>query len=211
MSAENSPKPYHHGSVRESALAAGLAHLKEAGVEGFSLREVARRLGVTPTALYHHFPDKSDLLKALAEEGLRQFQDLLFAIPRNKPRQDYLTEVARSYVLFFLERPYYLNLIFSHHFKVEGKLLDNRQNLFQFLIEILVEQGIPSDKAASIGLWLWAAVHGLTTMFDTGILGVETPPCTIEPAKLVFHQQVEQLLDDLLPQLGLMIRGMMKI
>lgn len=205
---DEKPRPYHHGTVKESALVEGQALLKEVGVERFSLREIARRLGVTPTALYHYFPDKSDLLQALAEQGLKEFQDLLFQVPRNGHDPAYLTAIARNYIRFFREKPYYLNLIFSHHFKVEGRLLDNRQNMFQFLIDILTDQGIAPDQAPTLGVWLWAAVHGLTTMIDTGILGIEDNVCTEAPAKAVFHTTADGMVEDLLPILGTMIQNM---
>src|SRR5512142_3557657 len=61
---------YHHGNLRNALLAAALKLVSTRGVEGFSLREAARVVGVSAAAAYRHFEDRSALLKALAHEGL---------------------------------------------------------------------------------------------------------------------------------------------
>ncbi|MBX9748821.1 MAG: TetR family transcriptional regulator, partial [Roseococcus sp.] len=59
-------KPYHHGDLRAALLDAADALLDEGGDGAVSLREAARRAGVSPTAAYRHFADKEALLAALA-------------------------------------------------------------------------------------------------------------------------------------------------
>ena len=61
--------PYHHGDLRRALLEAAREVLREQGPEGCSLREVARRAGVTHAAPYHHFPSREALLGALANEA----------------------------------------------------------------------------------------------------------------------------------------------
>ena len=61
---------YHHGDLRNSLIQAALALVAERGVEGFSLREAARMVGVSPSACYRHFADREELLAAVAHEGL---------------------------------------------------------------------------------------------------------------------------------------------
>ena len=65
-------KPYHHGDLRRALLREARAALEERGPAALSLREVARRAGVSQAAPYRHFPDKEGLLAALAEEGYRE-------------------------------------------------------------------------------------------------------------------------------------------
>jgi AcrR family transcriptional regulator len=69
-----SPAPrYHHGDLRAALLRAAEDELTERGAEGFSLRGVARRVGVSHAAPAHHFADTGALLAALAAEGFRRF------------------------------------------------------------------------------------------------------------------------------------------
>jgi AcrR family transcriptional regulator len=60
---------YHHGALREALIEASEALLAERGLEGFSLREVARRSGVSPAAPAHHFGDADGLLAAVATQA----------------------------------------------------------------------------------------------------------------------------------------------
>lgn len=66
-------RPYHHGDLRQALLAAAEAELIETGIEGFSLRKLARRAGVSHAAPAHHFGDTRGLLTALAAVGFRRF------------------------------------------------------------------------------------------------------------------------------------------
>lgn len=63
-------KAYHHGDLRAALVAAGLELLSTRTADDLSLREVARAVGVSATAVYRHFPDKAALMGALASEGL---------------------------------------------------------------------------------------------------------------------------------------------
>ncbi len=64
-------RPYHHGDLRRALVAAALDLVRTRGIEGFTLREAARQVGVSQTAPYRHFPTKEALLAAVAEEGFR--------------------------------------------------------------------------------------------------------------------------------------------
>ena len=66
---------YHHGDLRNSLIRAALGLVAERGVEGFSLREAARTVGVSASACYRHFADREELLAAVAHEGLDTLAD----------------------------------------------------------------------------------------------------------------------------------------
>ncbi|MBI5425658.1 MAG: TetR/AcrR family transcriptional regulator [Opitutae bacterium] len=66
-------KTYHHGSLRQALLDATLALVVEQGVNGWSLRDVARRIGVSSAAPFRHFESKAALLSAVAELGMHDF------------------------------------------------------------------------------------------------------------------------------------------
>ena len=62
-------RPYHHGNLKEALLAAAVEAIAESGPRGFTLREAARRAGVSHNAPYRHFRDRDDLLAAVAADG----------------------------------------------------------------------------------------------------------------------------------------------
>ena len=71
---ENVPaaRPYHHGNLRQALLDAAIRLIAEVGPAGFTLREVARRAGVSHNAPYRHFQDRDDLMAAVAAQGFRE-------------------------------------------------------------------------------------------------------------------------------------------
>ena len=73
MTEDDRKSPYHHGDLRAALLAAAELELAASGIEAFSLRQVARRAGVSHAAPAHHFGDVQGLLTALATEGSRRF------------------------------------------------------------------------------------------------------------------------------------------
>src|SRR5713226_4202940 len=68
------PKPYHHGDLKRVLVDAALRLAEEGGAEGVSVREAARRAGVSPGAPFRHFPNRVALLTAVAEEAQRRFR-----------------------------------------------------------------------------------------------------------------------------------------
>ena len=68
------PKPYHHGDLRRVLIDAALQLVGEGGAEAVSVREAARRAGVSPGAPFRHFPSREALMSAVAEEAQRRFR-----------------------------------------------------------------------------------------------------------------------------------------
>ncbi len=68
-------RPYHHGDLRRAIVAAALEILSETQSHDFSLRELARRAGVSHNAPYKHFAEKGDLLAAVSAAKIRRSTD----------------------------------------------------------------------------------------------------------------------------------------
>ncbi len=100
-------RPYHHGNLRPELVRAALALLADSGPAALSLREVARRAGVSHAAPYRHFSDRAALLAALAEDGFVELEVRLEAAGGE------LSDKARAYVGFALEHPQRFRLMFD--------------------------------------------------------------------------------------------------
>ncbi len=107
---------YHHGDLRQQLLAVAEKIILENGVDGFTLREAARRAGVSPAAPAHHFKDARGLLTAVALLGFREFGEALANADEaggTDPARR-LHEQALAYVRFALEHPARFQLMFRH-------------------------------------------------------------------------------------------------
>ena len=110
----NRAKPYHHGNLREALLRAAIRLIAEVGPTAFTLREVARRAGVSHNAPYRHFRDKNDLMTAVATEGYRELTEAMERAARGQNRAiDRLKYAGLAYIEFALRRPEHFTVMFD--------------------------------------------------------------------------------------------------
>ncbi len=102
-------RPYHHGHLRQAILAAAVDALTESGPARLSLRELARRAGVSHAAPAHHFGDKAGLLTAVAAEGYTLLADALTAARRGSGS---FLDVGVAYVRFAIEHQAHFEVMF---------------------------------------------------------------------------------------------------
>jgi len=107
-------RAYHHGDLKDQLVAAAEAIILERGVDGFTLREAARRAGVSPAAPAHHFKDAKGLLSEVALRGFRDFGDALDAADKRggDDPQKRLQGQGEAYVTFALGNPARFQLMF---------------------------------------------------------------------------------------------------
>jgi AcrR family transcriptional regulator len=106
---------YHHGDLRAALITAAETTLAESGVEDFSLRQVAKRVGVSHSAPAHHFGDAQGLLCALAAEGFRRFRATMLARQAAAPADPMAQLVASGlgYLDFAETSPALFTLMFA--------------------------------------------------------------------------------------------------
>jgi AcrR family transcriptional regulator len=115
MGQPKTAKPYHHGELREALVTAGRKLLEERGLRGFTLRECARRAGVSHAAPAHHFASIDDLLAEIAARG---HHDLVAAMSAEARRSDgspaaRLVGLGVGYMAFAAANPVLFQLMFS--------------------------------------------------------------------------------------------------
>lgn len=164
----------HDGDeTRQRLLDRGREHYLEVGAAGFSLREVARRAGVSAAAVYRHFDDKNMLLAALCGEGFRTFHGYLMgALKESSPRAR-LRGAGRAYLAFGQENPQHYRVIFMSPANVLGdaaraSLAPETKTSFQFLVDRVRECQEADDLRAgdpvAIAGTIWGLVHGLVSL-----------------------------------------------
>ena len=110
------PKPYHHGDLRRVLIDAALQLVEENGPEGLSVREAARRAGVSPGAPFRHFPNRVALLTAVAEEAQLRFRAEIDAALAEAPRGDPLARFRAfglAYLRWAMRNPTHFEIISS--------------------------------------------------------------------------------------------------
>ena len=179
MTVQSSTRPaYHHGDLRAALLLAAEHELGEAGIEGFSLRSVAKRAGVSHAAPAHHFHDVKGLLTALAAEGFRRFSAAQRAAMAERAG-DPASQLAASgvgYVRFAVTSPALFRLIFSSHrpdFEDRELAAETRQS-YEMLVRHV--KAIPGredweDKRLMRAIsTTWSIAHGLADLLASGRL-----------------------------------------
>ncbi|WP_431229686.1 TetR/AcrR family transcriptional regulator [Paenarthrobacter nicotinovorans] len=165
-----SVKPYHHGDLRAALVAAAVESL-EAG-EPFSLRAVARRAGVSPTAPYRHFADREALDNAVAGEGFRDLlADLEAAsdrLPEAAAPQDVITALGVAYVAFALRRPAVFRLMFGNECDEADSERVQAAGQLHGMLNRVFERLFPGNSGLSVALWSMA--HGLAFLHLDGKL-----------------------------------------
>jgi AcrR family transcriptional regulator len=99
---------YHHRDLRQSLIGAAIALISEEGISDLSLRQVARRVGVSHNAPYRHFEDKDALLAAVAEQGFQSLKVAMETAKQDIPlgTSQCLEAIGRAYVNFALAHPF---------------------------------------------------------------------------------------------------------
>lgn len=177
-----SQAPYHHGDLRNALVEVGLALIEKVGAEAFSLREVAREVGVSANAAYRHFEDKGALLMAIAVRGFERLssrmQDaMLTARPKGAVRSRAVARfnaAARAYVDLAREHPQLFALMFGSAgracFAAEGALVGPTPGVLlgRVLDDLVAEKAISATAREGAELRVWSAVHGFASLLHSG-------------------------------------------
>ncbi len=171
-------RPYHHGNLRAALLETAERALAEGGVQALSLRDLARRTGVSHAAPRRHFPDKQALLDALARDGFERLGEAMQAARDAAPPgfQAQLTAVAGAYVRFASEHAALLELMYAgkHRPDATDELRETAVRAFAGPLGLVAEaqtagEVVPGDPA-HVATVAWAALHGLAAMANAGML-----------------------------------------
>lgn len=189
-------RPYHHGDLRPALLRAAVETIAGGGPAAMSLREVARRAGVTHTAATYHFGDKAGLLTAVAAEGYQRLADALA-----QARHDHgsFLEVGVAYVRFAVTHRAHFQVMFRPelYHRDDPELREARARSAALLYG--GGTGGTGDGAGGeirspeTGVAAWALVHGVATLWLDGNL---PPQLGDDPEQITRAVAAHLRLDD---------------
>lgn len=199
---------YHHGDLRQALITAALSLLTEEQNWGFSLREVARRAGVSHNAPYNHFRSKQDLLAAVAAAGF----DLLRARMQEAMSQVQtpsaaLKAIGVAYVCFGAANPAHYRLMFGTTLPAAdhcppaavGEAATTAKSVLFDVVRQGMEQGSFAVSPEGLDLAVlsaWSLVHGLTLLLLDGLTGGRSAEADGKAMAEQIAGQVSQVLLD---------------
>jgi AcrR family transcriptional regulator len=161
--------PYHHGNLKAALIAAADEIIAEKGIEGFSLREAARRAGVSAGAPAHHFGTAVGLLTEVALLGYGALGAALNGVPKTGNAADDLRALAAAYVGFALAHGGRFRLMFRADLvnRSDPRYASASAAALTGLAEVVARldavQGAQSDQMARVFV-IWGAIHGMANL-----------------------------------------------
>ncbi|AEV88608.1 TetR family transcriptional regulator [Actinoplanes sp. SE50] len=197
---------YHHGDLRRALLKAAADSITETGVTALSMRDLARRAGVSHAAPGHHFADRAGLLTALATDG---FEQLAKALATSRLASNSLLELGVTYLRFALANRATFEVMFRtdlYHADDPALLAARRQAadaLYAGMTDLpdaplagpdvatharAAREGtadLVSDEVREVGLAAWSMVHGFATLWLSGAFPDSTQEDPVEAARVI--------------------------
>jgi AcrR family transcriptional regulator len=167
-------RTYHHGDLRRALLDASLEIIEKEGVSNLTLRDAARRAGVSHAAPKHHFGDLRGLHCAIAEEGYHKLRGHMTRARDAEPEAGALRAfklIGMAYVDFAARHPGHFRAMF--HPEVadrsdEPSLDQAAQAAYQLLLDVVhaaqAAGEIRADDTRDLALGAWSLVHGLAAL-----------------------------------------------
>ncbi|MBA8826162.1 AcrR family transcriptional regulator [Saccharopolyspora lacisalsi] len=183
------PRQYHHGRLRSALISGSLELIAEQGLRGFSVAEVARRVGVSTAAPYRHFADRDSLLAAVAGTVADELSERVrLAVSRHTDPIDQLAAAAGSYTEFTIESRAGLHVIFAPDLRNSRHedLHQSRRGLMDGFLELAFAVAPDAHAALELMEQLLAQAHGYATFHLDGVFVQHG-----YSAELVVHKSVE--------------------
>ena len=180
---EVTDRPYHHGALESALLDAAMQVVTNEGIGALSLRDLARTLGVSPSATYRHFPSREHLVAAVSQRAREQLALAMIAERDAVPATG--TKVLRSirrfeatgraYVTFALASPHRFEAAFVPSAVRPTRAEDpNAWSVLEGAVDEMVRTGaVPMSRRHEAPLIAWAGVHGLSTILTGSVQPAE--------------------------------------
>ncbi|MCP3930854.1 MAG: TetR/AcrR family transcriptional regulator [Oligoflexia bacterium] len=166
-------KAYHHGNLAEECINVSLSYIRKGKLD-FSLRQVAKDIGVSPNAPHKHFKNKEEIFAIIAERGFKEllirFQNATNVNTVNTPEEKFING-TREYLLYALDHPYEYQIMMGGHIKDKNNhqsLYEESSKPFVLLLEVIGELQkagkVTKGKTYEKGYAIWASLHGIATL-----------------------------------------------
>jgi len=172
-----SPRQRRRQKTKQAILETARELITEEGLEGLSLREIARRIDYSPAGLYEYFKSKDEIVEAVCIEGFERLSAYLNRVSADLPPAERLFQLGLAYLDFAHNNPDYFLLIFTAFPTGEvtlEELGEDAASTYGVLVQAIqtaIEAGLfrpPAERNLNeIAYAMWATVHGLAMLQQT--------------------------------------------
>lgn len=163
---------YHHGNLKKALIETALTMLEKKGLKALTLYEISKELGVSRSAIYRHFENKEVMIKALREEGFKQFNEIFDKDVESHSEifSKRFYQIKKKYIDFALSRPKLYQLMYDHSSQKDINEIVEKAPLFIFdkILELIVEaqnRGIIKKEDSMLqAITLWAWIRGMVSL-----------------------------------------------
>ncbi|MFT3716544.1 MAG: TetR/AcrR family transcriptional regulator [Gordonia sp. (in: high G+C Gram-positive bacteria)] len=163
---------YHHGDLAKALVEAGLDVTRSGGPAALTVRDVARRVGVSANATYRHYPDRAALLHAVSGAIQQRMADVMADIPQTSPTER-LRAVGLGYIAFALTEPgWFTTCFFGEHSPGPDELAQiPPYRALSTALDAMVDAGLVAPDDRDGATWsCWSMVHGFAELALRGPL-----------------------------------------
>jgi AcrR family transcriptional regulator len=174
---------YHKGNLREKLINEAAKIISREGIKNLSMRKLSQKLNISRTAAYHHFKNKEELLRSVAETGFKRLRSQFFSVINNsdQPDMEVLKKMILIYVQFAVQETDFFRLMFTNvvdrPFRFSGSIPDIQDFLFSsqeafFLFDDFIKfvsscqvKGLFKESDPLIAAnTIWAFFHGVALL-----------------------------------------------
>ncbi|TGK01006.1 TetR/AcrR family transcriptional regulator [Leptospira semungkisensis] len=198
MPEKKNKQQYHHGDLKRACIRAALKIIREKGEQSLSLREVAKKLGVSHGAPYKHFASKEELIEEIVNEGFRLFLEYLIRWRSvENPKMEVSCRVmGHAYLDFSLDHPDFYAMMFAYkHPSIQNNMQNEEQSRETFkelvtMVQLMQEKEIfASEDPIKVSVFIWTSLHGFCSLLQNDKLDF------LKIDKASAHKVLDEILD----------------
>lgn len=197
---------YHHGDLRKALLDAAEALVRELENDDWSLREVSARVGVSPSAAYHHFSSRDALIGTLSQQIIARLGERMTNAANDLPHPaadpySQLVAIGCVYVRWAVDDPAVARLAFGAGVRdAEATPSPHPHDVLSFAVDRLVDAGVlPEHARPGADFVVWAALHGLVMLVIDGLMTLDGPDAVDLEAERVIRAVLGGLAREVTP------------
>jgi AcrR family transcriptional regulator len=181
-------------TTRDRLVECALEDLEKGGVEAFSLRAVSAAAGVTPMAVYRHFPNKDELLQAAGNAAFAAWRSRVQTIRATDPFE-WLRQAARLFMRFALDEPARFDACFVIRTGVERRFPKDFRAGRSPVVSMMLERVVAAQAAGllapvdplEVTMFFWSQLHGLAMLYRSGRFAMSRGAFLALAARLSAH------------------------